>query len=86
MITLHELDVYFLELGDYQIVVSIDGVESDPSQKIEIVRKDSLADYNVIDAIFGSFIGLLMILVYMINHMPKSYVYGHAYNYTNFYR
>jgi len=26
-----------------------------------------------------------MLLVFQINHIPKSHVYAHIYNYTNFY-
>jgi hypothetical protein len=59
-------------LGSYTIIVVVDGIESNLSNDILVERDENLADYGLIDAIIGLFIGLISYMIFRINRIERS--------------
>jgi hypothetical protein len=79
------LEVDIGELGDYQFVVKVDGVESEPSGIITVDRNLSLADPIIINILVAVLIAILSCVALGINHLPKSFIYANAMLSTTFY-
>jgi hypothetical protein len=52
---------------------------------IIVKRHNDLADNKLLDNLVGLLIGGLMFVVILINHLPKSSVLAHIYDFTSFF-
>lgn len=74
MISIRNLSVYFNNIGLYQMVISVDGVETTPSQLITIDRQVNLADTTTLNFLIGVLVLLSFCLVIFLNAPSKKLV------------